>query len=89
MKVSDILQLPTLKVITFLNEKDEARYAEITKLISSRGTLSLVLKELDQEALIQRRVVISKPIQTYYSLTDKGKEIAAKLKEIKEIILKK
>ena len=89
MKVSNILQQPTLKVITFLNEKGEARYAELANYISSRGTLSLVLKELDQEALIQRRVVISKPIQAYYSLTDKGKEIAAKLKEIKESLDKK
>lgn len=88
MKVSDILQLPTLKVAVFLYEKGEVRYAEFTKLISSRGTLSLVLKELDQEGLIQRRVVISKPIQTYYTLTDRGREIGARLKEVEEALRK-
>ena len=60
------------------------RYSDLTKLIASRGTLSLNLKELDEEGLIQRRVVTTKPIQAYYSLTDKGMEIAAHFEKIEK-----
>ncbi len=82
MKVSTILRLPTLKLILLLLEKSEARHAELARLIPSRGTLSLALKELAEEGLIQRRVVVSKPIQTYYSLTTKGRSIGAKLNDM-------
>jgi len=55
-------------------------------LIASRGTLSLNLKELEEEGLIQRRVVTTKPIQAYYSLTDKGREIAIHFDKIKKTV---
>jgi DNA-binding HxlR family transcriptional regulator len=58
----------------------------LADLIVSRGTLSLNLKELEEERLIQRRVITTKPIQAYYSLTEKGKEIAEKLDKIKKSI---
>jgi len=44
----------------------------LTKLITSRRTLSANLKDLEKEELIKRRIV--KPIQSYYSLTDKGRK---------------
>jgi DNA-binding HxlR family transcriptional regulator len=44
--------------------------------------LSANLKELEKEELIKRRVVTTKPIQTYYSLTEKGRDIAKRLGEI-------
>jgi len=70
----------------FLHEKGEVRYADLTKLIASRGTLSLNLKELSEEGLIQRRVVTTKPIQAHYSLTNKGMEIAIHLDKIKKAL---
>jgi len=51
----------------FLYEKDEVRHSQLAKLIPSRGGGSLALKELEVERIIQRRVVISRPIQSYYS----------------------
>ena len=59
---------------------------ELANLIASRGTLSLNLKELDEDGLIQRRVVTTKPIQAYYSLTNKGREIATHFDKIKKTI---
>ena len=41
--------------------RGEVRYADLTKLIDSRGTPSLNLKELTEEGLVQRRVVTTKP----------------------------
>ena len=52
----------------------QARHSELTALMTSRGTLSLNLRELEEEKLIKRRVAVTKPIQTFYSLTEKGKE---------------
>ena len=86
MKISALLQTPSVRILLFLYKKGEVRYTDLAKLIASRGTLSLSLKELDKEGLIQRRVVTTKPIQTYYSLTDKGKEIAIHFERIKKML---
>ena len=86
MKTSVLLQTPSVRLLLFLYKKGEVRYTDLAKLIASRGTLSLSLKELDEEGLIQRRVVTTKPIQTYYSLTDKGKEIAIHFERIKKML---
>lgn len=83
MKVSKLVEVPSVKILLFIFEKDEVRYIDLTDLIDSRGTLSVNLKELEKEELIKRRVVTTKPIQTYYSVTKKGEEIAKRLKEIK------
>ncbi len=66
----------------FLYQKGQARHTEISKLTSSRGTLSLSLRDLEQEQLIQRKVIDTKPPQSIYSLTEKGKTIAKQLTQI-------
>jgi DNA-binding HxlR family transcriptional regulator len=83
VKISSLLQKPSVRILLFLQEKGEVRYAELTKLIASRGTLSVNMKELSEEGLIQRRILATKPIQAHYSLTDKGKEITSHLDKIK------
>jgi len=67
-------------------EKGEVRYTDLADLFTSRGTLSLNLKDLEEEKLIQRRIVTSKPIQAYYSLTEKGKEVAKRFNEMKRLL---
>jgi len=86
VKISSLLQAPAVRILLFLYEKGEVRYADLTKLIASRGTLSLNLKELSEEGLMQRRIVATKPIQAYYSLTDKGTKIASHLDKIKKAL---
>lgn len=86
VKLSSVLKLPTLTILVMLLEKGEARYSELGRLIRSRGTLSLSLKELDEEGLIARRVEIAKPIQSYYSLTRKGRLIATELRKLNELL---
>jgi DNA-binding HxlR family transcriptional regulator len=83
MKLSAMLDSPTAKIMLFIHERGEVRYTELTRLITSRGALSKSLKELEEEELIERRVETSKPIRSYYSLTEKGKKIADKLEEIR------
>jgi DNA-binding HxlR family transcriptional regulator len=84
VKISSILEIPSVKILLFIYEKSEVRYTDLTKLIASRGTLSANLKDLEKEELIKRRVVTAKPIQSYYSLTDKGQKIAEAFSEIKK-----
>jgi len=86
LKISSLLQTPCVKILLFLYEKGEVRYSDLTWLIASRGTLSLNIKELEEEGLIQRRVVATKPIQAHYSLTDKGREIATHFDKIKKAL---
>jgi len=86
VKISTLLQKPSVRILLFLHEKGEVRYTDLTKLIASRGTLSLNLKELSEEGLIQRRIVTTKPIQAHYSLTDKGTEIAILSDKIKKAL---
>jgi len=84
VKISSILEIPSVKILLFIYEKSEVRYTDLTKLIASRGTLSANLKDLEKEELIKRRVVTAKPIQSYYSLTDKGQKIAKAFSEMKK-----
>jgi len=86
VKISAILETPSVKILLFVLEKGEVRYSELAGIFTSRGTLSLNLKDLEGERLIQRRVVTSKPIQAYYSLTDKGKEVGKRLNEMKRLL---
>lgn len=86
LKITNILQIPSIRILLFLYQKGQARHAEISKLTSSRGTLSLSLKDLDQEGLIQRKVLDTKPPQSIYSLTEKGKTIAKQLTQIQQNI---
>jgi DNA-binding HxlR family transcriptional regulator len=86
VKISSLLQTPSVKILLFLLERGEVRYTDLTKLMTSRGTLSLNLKELSEEGLMQRRIVTTKPIQAHYSLTEKGKQIAIHLDRIQKIV---
>jgi len=86
VKISTLLETPSVRILLFLLEKGEVRYADLTKLIASRGTLSISIKELEKEKLIQRRIVTTKPIQAHYSLTSKGKEVAIHLDKIEKTL---
>ncbi|MCP8317369.1 MAG: helix-turn-helix transcriptional regulator [archaeon] len=81
-----MIKVPTVKVLIFLREQNEVRYTQLTKLIRSRGTLSSALKDLEEEGFIKRRIIDTKPIAAYYSLTEIGKKVADYLLEIQKTI---
>ena len=83
LKVQHMLELVSMKILLLLNEKGEVRHKELSKLTKSRGTLGISLKDLEEERLIQRKVVGTKPIQTFYSLTEKGGIVAEELYKIR------
>jgi|AGTN01.2.fsa_nt_gi Predicted transcriptional regulators len=81
-----MLELVSMKILVQLYEKGELRHKELSKLTKSRGTLGLSLKDLEDEGLIQRKVIGTKPIQTFYSLTEKGCSVAKELYQIQLVI---
>lgn len=88
MKISDMLEKPCVCILSFLYEKGEVRYTKLAEMIPSRGTLSLNLRQLEQEGLVQRNIVTTKPIHALYSLTEKGKKVAGHLEEVRKAIRK-
>lgn len=84
MRISALLETASVKILLYLHEHDDVRYTDLTKLIASRGTLSLNIKELEEEQLVHRRILTTKPIKAYYSLTEKGTEIASLLRKIEK-----
>ena len=67
-----------IEVIFYLNKVGKAGYYEVYKqnFVVSRQTFANLLKRLEKEGIINRRVIENRPPRVEYSLTKKGKEIA-------------
>jgi DNA-binding HxlR family transcriptional regulator len=85
VKISALLQSPSVQILLFVYPKQEVRHADFEHLIGSRGTLSSNLNDLLEEGLLRRKVVASKPIMSNYSLTEKGKEVTAVLTGLRNL----
>ncbi len=85
VEISKIFEVPSVKILLHIYGKGEVRFTDLTKLIASRGILSSNLKALEKEELMERRVVTSRPIQTFYYLTEKGQKVAKNLSEIESL----
>ena len=83
-----MVKSPTVRILLYLLDNESCRHTDLSKVIKSRGTLAYSLDELMEEELVKREIVDTKPIESYYTLTEKGKTIAAKLKEIKNTLKK-
>ena len=46
----------------------------------------MILVQLEEEGLLKRRIVATKPIQSFYALTEKGVSVAEELQQIKSLI---
>ena len=63
----------------------EKRFSELQRLIpqATARTLTLQLRELEQDQLIHREVFLS-PLKTEYSLTELGKTLVPLITELRE-----
>lgn len=87
MDIKKIGNLTVVKVLIFIHLNGSVRHRDIAKIVLSRGSLSLTLNSLLREKLITREVnVLHAPAQTYYSITEKGREVARRFKEIVHIL---
>jgi DNA-binding HxlR family transcriptional regulator len=86
MKVSNLLNQPAIKILIHLQTKGQSRHNELEKIIRSRGTLATNLNDLINEGLVTRKVIPTKPIQSNYSLTERGHNISKTLIELLKLI---
>ena len=71
-----------LVVLNDLHGSDEKRFNELERSTgASSRTLSRVLDDLEEAGLVNRRVE-DKPIATYYSLTDKSRQLCPVFEEL-------
>jgi DNA-binding HxlR family transcriptional regulator len=87
LKIEKILDTPSVKILLFIREKGEVQHLELAKVTASRSTLSLSLTDLEEAGLVKRRLVATKPVQSFYSLTEKGVSVAEQLRRLKESLL--
>jgi DNA-binding HxlR family transcriptional regulator len=86
LKISQLLEIASAKILLCLLEKEEMRHVDLLNEVRSRSTLSLSLKDLQAEGLVRRRVLDTQPVQTFYGLTKKGILVAQKLQELQSIM---
>jgi len=87
VKIKALFELSNVEILLHLQEKGEVRYSELlNKVIPSRSTLALTLRDLQTEGLIVRRVKTTRPIQTTYTLTQEGKMVAEHLALIRKLV---
>lgn len=84
-----IFAMSDVRILLYLEEKGQARYSELLgKVLNSRSTLATSLRDLQNMGLVKRIVKGTRPIQTYYTLTEKGQAVIKHLMEIKKLTLK-
>jgi len=87
LKVKAVVDTATIMILLYLFDRGDARYSELMEeVIHSRSTLALALRDLQEEQLIEREVMDTRPVQTRYSLTNHGKEIAKHFLAIRNLI---
>jgi DNA-binding HxlR family transcriptional regulator len=82
-----LFNLSDVRVLFYLHDNPAARYNELlSKVIESRSTLAASLSQLLKEGLVIREVKDTRPLQTRYSLTEKGKKFVGLLLEMKRLL---
>ena len=88
MQISKLVNNATVDVLLFICQHGSVRHREVSRIVKSRGTLSIALRALLEDGLISRHVDAETiPVKTYYTATEKGKRVAEKVMELKNILL--
>jgi DNA-binding HxlR family transcriptional regulator len=77
-----------IEAILYIDKSGKAGYSELYKqgFVVSRQAFANVLYILEENSIVDRKLIESRPTRVEYSLTNKGKEIAALLKRLNEIV---
>ncbi len=77
-----------IDTILYIEKSGKAGYYELYQqnYVVSRQAFSNLLKALEKNDIANRKVIESRPPKVEYNLTSKGKEIAALLNRINEIV---
>jgi len=86
LKLKAVFDTATIKILLYFFDRGDARYSKLMEeVIHSRSTLALALRDLQEEQLIEREVMDTRPVQTRYSLTGYGEEVAEHLSAIRNL----
>ncbi len=82
----DIFRKWTVRILRLLSEFSPRRYNDIRKSLDriSPFSLSEELKKLESDGIVQRTVTSSSPPNVFYSLTAKGWELIAIVREMQD-----
>ncbi len=77
-----------IETILYIEKNGKAGYYELYKqgFVVSRQAFSNLLKALEKNEIATRKVIENRPPRVEYNLTNKGKEIAALLKRLYEVV---
>ena len=77
-----------IETILHINKVEKVGYYELYKqgFVVSRQTFANMLKTLEKNGIVNRKVIDSRPPRVEYSLTGKGKNIAKILYELDKCI---
>jgi DNA-binding HxlR family transcriptional regulator len=77
-----------VEAILYLHRVGRAGYYEMLKqgFVVSRETFSILIRELEREGIVARRLIDSRPPRVEYSLTGKGREVAEALSRLDKIL---
>ena len=87
-KVRFLFGKGVIDIIIYIDKFGKAGYYEMYQqnYVVSRQAFSNLLKVLEKNDIASRKVIENRPPRVEYSLTSKGKEIAALLKHLNEIV---
>jgi len=77
-----------IEILLFISIKGRARYSELRNVVDSETSLIRSLKFLCEKKYLKREIVDDKYRPTEYEITEKGKAIANKIREMLEIVEK-
>ncbi len=88
MNWKEFFQISDIRILLYLNDKQEARYSELLKnVVTTRSVLSTSLQDLRKRKLVDRTVESKDTIQSKYKLTDKGTKLVQQLISIQKLTL--
>ena len=88
MNWKEFFQISDIRILLYLNDKQEARYSELLKnVVTTRSVLSTALQDLRKRKLVDRIVESKDTIQSRYKLTDKGTKLVQQLIAIQKLVL--
>jgi DNA-binding HxlR family transcriptional regulator len=87
-KVRFLFGKGVIEALFYISKVGKAGYYELYKqnFVVSRQTFSIMLKTLEEEGIIGRKIVEGRPPRVEYTLTEKGKEVVELLRTLSQVI---
>lgn len=77
-----------IETLFYISKVRKAGYYELYKqnFVVSRQTFAILLRKLENEGIVNRKVIENRPPRVEYSLTEKGKDVVEMLRTLYQVI---